>query len=69
MVHNLLIHTNNFCFEFIVVSCFFETFPAGWLAWWLAAGRAGWPVGKSDLNENPVISLDLDFDLAFVNIK
>ena len=24
-------------------------------------------VGKSDFNENPVVSLDLDFDLGFVN--
>ena len=23
-------------------------------------------VGKSDFNENPVVSLDLDFDLGFV---
>ena len=27
----------------------------------------GWVVGKSDFNENPVVSLDLDFDLGFVN--
>ena len=26
-------------------------------------------VGKSDFNENPVVSLDLDFDLGFVKIK
>ena len=25
-------------------------------------------VGKSDFNENPVVSLDLDFDLGFVNM-
>ena len=25
-------------------------------------------VGKSDFNENPVVSLDLDFDLGFVKI-
>ena len=30
-------------------------------------GVAGWVVGKSDFNENPVVSLDLDFDLGFVN--
>jgi len=24
---------------------------------------SGWPVGKSDLNENPVVSLNLDFGL------
>ena len=31
----------------------------------------GWVVGKSNLNENPVVSpdLDLDFDLGFVNVK
>ena len=26
-----------------------------------------WVVGKSDFNENPVVSLDLDLDLGFVN--
>ena len=26
-------------------------------------------VGKSDLSENPVVSLDLDFDLGFVNMN
>ena len=36
MFHNLLIYTNNFCFGYFAVSCFFETFPAGWL------GVAGW---------------------------
>ena len=32
---------------------------------------AGWVVGKSDFNENPVVSLDLDldFDLGFVKSK
>ena len=34
---------------------------------------AGWVVGKSDFNENPVVSLDLDldldFDLGFVKIS
>ena len=34
----------------------------GWLAGWVA----GWVDGKSDFNENPVVSLDLDFDLGFV---
>ena len=41
---------------------------AGWLAgWgWLAGGGrpAGWVVGKSDFNENPVVSLDLDLDFG-----
>ena len=32
---------------------------AGWLA--------GWLVGNCDFNENPVVHLDLDFDLGFVN--
>ena len=46
MFHNLLIHTNiNFCLGYIAVYCFFETFPAGWV------------VGKSDFNENPVVLL------------
>ena len=55
MFQNLLIYTNNFCFGYIAVSCFFETFPAGWVG--------GWVVGKSDFNENPVVSLDLDYGL------
>ena len=54
MFHNLLIYTNNFCFGYFAVSCFFETFPAGWLG----------VVGKSDFNENPVISVDLDFNFG-----
>ena len=54
-------YTNNFCFGYITVSCFFETFPGGWLA------GGGWVVGESDLNENPVVSLDLDF-VNFVTI-
>ena len=36
MFHNPLIYNNNFCFGFITVSCFFETFLGGWL------GVAGW---------------------------
>ena len=55
MFHNLLMYTDNFCFGYIAVSCFFETFPG--------VGVAGWVVGKSDFNENPVVSLDLDFGL------
>ena len=46
MFHNLL---NNFCFWYIDVSCFFETFLASWV------------VEKSDFTENPVDSLHLDF--------
>ena len=30
---------------------------------------ASWVLGKSDFNENPVVSLDFDFDLEFVNSK
>ena len=37
------------------ISFIFETFPGGWV------------VRKSDFNENPVVSPDLDFDLGFVN--
>ena len=48
--------TNNFYFGSIALSCFFETFPGGWVA--------GWVVGKSDFNENPVVSLDFDFDFG-----
>ena len=41
----------------------------GWLGDWLGGWLGGWVVGKSDFNENPVVSLDLDldFDLGFVN--
>ena len=58
MFHNLLIYTNNFCFWYITVSYFFETFPGVWLA------GGGWLVGNSDFNENPVVSLDLEMDLG-----
>ena len=46
----------NFGFGYIAVSCFFETFPAGWVV--------GWVVGKSDFNENPIVSPDLDMDFG-----
>ena len=54
-------YTNNFCFGYITVSCFFESFPGGWL--WVGVAGLGWVVGKTDFNENPVFSLDLDFGL------
>ena len=57
MFHNLLMYTDNFCFGHITGSCFFETS--------CVVGRV---VGKFDFNEIPVVSLDLDFDLGFVNI-
>ena len=50
--YNLLIYTNNFCFGYITVSCFFETFPGDWV------------VGKTNFNENPVVSLDLNLDFG-----
>ena len=58
-------YTNNFCFGYIAVSLFFETFLGG-LGWdgWVAGWLAGWVVGKSDFNENPVVSLDLDLDFG-----
>ena len=59
-------YTDNFCFGYIAVYCFFETFPGGWVG--VGVGVTGWVVGISDFNENPVISLDLDFDLGFVKI-
>ena len=57
MFQNLLSYTNNFCFQYIALTCFFETFLGGW----------GWSVGNCEFNENPVVHLDLDFDLGFVN--
>ena len=53
MFHNLLMYNYNFCIGYIALSCFFETIPAG----------RGWLVGKSDFNENPAVSLELDFGL------
>jgi len=60
MFHNLLIYTNNFCFGYITVPCFFETFLGGWVAGCLCLGV----VGKSNCNENLVVSLDLDLDFG-----
>ena len=50
----LLMHTNNFCFGYIAVFCFFETFMG------VAGLVAGWVVGKSEFNENPVVSLEMN---------
>ena len=60
MFHKFLMYTNNFCFGYITVSCFFETFPIGRWVGWL---------------ENPIsmktqlsfLTRTLDFDLGFVN--
>ena len=49
----------NFSFKGIPLYCFFETFPGGW--------ELGL-IKNSDFSENPVVNLDLDFDLGFVNI-
>ena len=38
----------------IALSCFFEPFPGEWV------------VGNFDLNENPVVSLDLDLDFGLI---
>ena len=48
-IKNFLTYFKQFCFCYIALFCLFETFPCGWV------------VVKSDFNENPVISLDLDF--------
>ena len=55
MFLSLLIYTNNFCSGYLAVSGFFETYVGGWV------------IGKSNFNENSVISPDLDFDLGFLN--
>ena len=62
MFHNLLTKTNNFCFGFIALSCFFETFPGGWLDGWLENGI----LMKTQFS-NRTLTLSLDFDLGFVN--
>ena len=51
---DLLTWTVNFNFGRIALSCFFLNFP-------------GWAVGKSDFNENPVVSPDLDFCATGLN--
>ena len=53
MFHNLLIYTNNFLFWVYYCILLLWNFPR-----WVAGGR--W---KSDFNENPLISLDLDLGL------
>ena len=45
-------YTTNFCFKYISVSCFFINFLVGRV------------VAKSDFNENPVESLDLDLEFG-----
>ena len=65
MFHDLLIYANTFCFGYIALSCFFETFLGGWLA------GGGWMVvGKSDDNKTQssvwTLILTYDFDLGFV---
>ena len=60
----LLIYTNNFCFGYITVSCFFETFLAGWL------GMAGGLVNLILMKTQSSVwtwTWTLDFDLGFVN--
>ena len=59
MFPNHLTWTKNFCFGYIALTCFFEIFPRL---------VARWLVGNGDFNENPVVHVDLDFDLGFVNI-
>ena len=69
---NLLIYTNKFCFGYIAVSCFFETFPGGraglggWQGW--VAGWKIWFFLKTKLSAL-TLTLTLDFDLGFVNIS
>ena len=57
MSQNLQTLINNFCFGYVTLSGFLETFPGGWLG------------GKYDFNENPVVEFDLDFELGFVDIS
>ena len=62
--YNLLMYTNNFCFGYITVSCFFETFPGGWLA------GGGWlekPILMKTQSSVWTWTWTLDFDLGFVN--
>ena len=60
-------YTDNFCFGYIAVSCFFETFPAGWLA-----GLGGWLenlILMKTQSSAQTWTWTLDFDLGFVNFQ
>ena len=66
-IHNLLIYTNNFCFGYITVSCFFETFPGGWLG--VGVAGDGWlELLILMKTQSSVWTWTLDFDLGFVNL-
>ena len=61
-------YTNNFCFGYITVSCFFETFPGGWLGVGVAGG--GWLELLILMKTQSSVwtwTWTLDFDLGFVN--
>ena len=63
LFHNLLKYTNHFCFGYIAVPCFFETFPgvAGWLAVWL-----GNLILMKTQSSVWTWTCTLDFELGFV---
>ena len=72
MFQNLLIYTNNFCFGYIAVSCFFETFPAGWLGGWVAGWVAGWlknPILMKTQSSAQTWTWTLDFDKNSITVK
>ena len=63
--HNLLIYTNNFCFGYISVSWFLETFPGGRVAGWLG-GRSENLILMKTQSSVLTWTWSLDFDLGFV---
>ena len=65
--HNLLIYTNNSCFGYINVSCFFETFP-GWVSGWVSGWVGGWLKNTILMKiKSSVWTWTFDFYLGFVN--
>ena len=60
--YNLLMYTNNFCFGYITVSCFFETFPDGW------GGLMENLILMKTTSSAWTLTLTLDLDLGFVKI-
>ena len=63
MFHNLLIYSDHFCFGYIAVSFFFETFPVGWVGGWLEN------MILMKAQSSRTWTWSLDFDLGFVNTQ
>ena len=63
-------YTNNFRFGYITVSCFFETFLGGWMAWLVVGWLGMWLenlILMKTRSSAQTWTWTLDFDLGFVN--